>query len=327
MMSPTVFVYEHLTALGLGRDPADPLHSMYLEGLAMREAVAADFRALGHAAESTDLSAKLFRENLRKCDISLLIAPDRELAELVREVEAANVESLNSAESTIRIAACKIDMGRLWEETGVLTPRAMPFLDWFLKPTRFPIVCKPIHGVGSSSIFTIADENGIQPALRRAESEGENETSLLLQEWVPGRAASIAFLCGPAGNFPLIPAFQTLSADGRCHYLGGELPIPAALADRAVKLGSRALECLPGLKGYVGVDLVLGEAADGSEDFAIEVNPRLTTSYIGLRAMAGFNLAEAMLFAARGEPIGTMRWKRRRVRFSPDGRVAPADQV
>ena len=53
---------------------------------------------------------------------------------------------------------------------------------------------------------------------------------------------------------------------------------------------------MPGLSGYVGVDVVLGN--DG-RDWAIEINPRLTTSYVGLRALAGFNLAEAMLAVAR----------------------------
>ena len=57
---------------------------------------------------------------------------------------------------------------------------------------------------------------------------------------------------------------------------------------------------MPGLLGYVGVDLVLGDAADGSRDYAIEINPRLTTSYVGLRALADFNIAEAMLRAANG---------------------------
>ena len=95
----------------------------------------------------------------------------------------------------------------------------------------------------------------------------------------------------------------------------------------AVNLGTRAIECVPGLKGYVGVDLVLGDAADGSQDFAIEINPRLTTSYVGLRAIAEFNIAEAMLQIARGEAPPKMRWKAVRVRFEPDGMVAPVDQV
>jgi predicted ATP-grasp superfamily ATP-dependent carboligase len=67
--------------------------------------------------------------------------------------------------------------------------------------------------------------------------------------------------------------------------------------------------------------LVLGDADDGSRDYAIEINPRLTTSYIGLRALAEFNIAEAMLKIAQGEEVGERKWKPGRVRFGPDGTV------
>jgi predicted ATP-grasp superfamily ATP-dependent carboligase len=118
-----------------------------------------------------------------------------------------------------------------------------------------------------------------------------------------------------------LPVFQLLSDDGRMKFLGGELPMPADLAARAVKLAQAAADAVPGLLGYVGVDLVLGEAADGSRDFAIEINPRLTTSYIGLRALAQDNLAGAMLRAARGELTEAPAWKPGRVAFDSEGSI------
>jgi predicted ATP-grasp superfamily ATP-dependent carboligase len=47
---------------------------------------------------------------------------------------------------------------------------------------------------------------------------------------------------------------------------------------------------LPGLQGYVGVDLVL----TNQEAWLMEINPRLTTTYIGLRQVIQLNLAQAM---------------------------------
>src|SRR5262249_60759249 len=85
----------------------------------------------------------------------------------------------------------------------------------------------------------------------------ENHTgSMILQEFVPGQAASVAFLCGPRGYLPLVPTFQLLSDDGRFQYRGGELPIPPHLAERPVALARRAVECVPGLLAYVAVVLV-----------------------------------------------------------------------
>jgi predicted ATP-grasp superfamily ATP-dependent carboligase len=57
---------------------------------------------------------------------------------------------------------------------------------------------------------------------------------------------------------------------------------------------------LPEPLGYLGVDIVLGAAPNGDDDVVIEINPRLTTSYIGLRAACHQNLAEAMLVIAAG---------------------------
>jgi predicted ATP-grasp superfamily ATP-dependent carboligase len=71
----------------------------------------------------------------------------------------------------------------------------------------------------------------------------------------------------------------------------------------------------------VGVDLVLGDAADGSRDFAIEINPRLTTSYVGLRALCETNLAEMMVKMSDGESLPEIRWKPHRARFDADGSV------
>jgi len=109
--------------------------------------------------------------------------------------------------------------------------------------------------------------------------------------------------------------------DGRFQYLGGRLPIAPDLAARAVRIATAAVRCVPGLLGYVGVDVVLG---DDSRDWAIEINPRLTTSYVGLRALAKFNLAAAMLAAVRGEPLSEMAWHAGPVEFTPDGRVGGA---
>ena len=40
------------------------------------------------------------------------------------------------------------------------------------------------------------------------------------------------------------------------------------------------VESFSGLRGYVGVDVVLGQ----DKLYVVDVNPRLTTSYVGLRA-------------------------------------------
>jgi hypothetical protein len=121
-------------------------------------------------------------------------------------------------------------------------------------------------------------------------------------------------LCGPSGRVALEPCKQRISEDGRLRYLGGQLPLREGLAERARTLGERALAAMPAATGYVGVDLVLGRAPDGSEDAVIEINPRLTTSYIGLRSAVVGNLAQAMWHVARGE-MRTVQFKNETIEF------------
>src|SRR5262249_11900910 len=140
--------------------------------------------------------------------------------------------------------------------------------------------------------------------------------STLAQEFVPGRAASVAFLVGTDRTVPLVPCWQHLSDDGRFQYLGGELPIPPDLAARAEAVARQAIDCVRGLRGYVGVDVVLGE----TRDWAIEINPRLTTSYVGLRQLAAFNLAEAMLACVGACDWPVIAWHPGTVSFTPETR-------
>jgi tyramine---L-glutamate ligase len=150
----------------------------------------------------------------------------------------------------------------------------------------------------------------------------EHDSRWLWQQFVPGLSTSIAFLIGPAGNrIPLLPATQHLAEDGSFRYLGGILPLESRLAPRAQALAKQALDAIPGLLGFVGVDMVLGNDLACSQDYAIEINPRLTTSYVGLRAMAEVNLLGVLLDVVMGKEVPPILWKTGSVTFDALGQV------
>jgi predicted ATP-grasp superfamily ATP-dependent carboligase len=93
-----------------------------------------------------------------------------------------------------------------------------------------------------------------------------------------------------------------LSDDGRFKYLTSTLPLAPDLTRRAERLALRAIDSLHEPRGYLGVDLVLGDGAHGADDYVIEINPRLTTSYVILRTATRENLAQAMLTIISGDP-------------------------
>jgi hypothetical protein len=107
-----------------------------------------------------------------------------------------------------------------------------------------------------------------------------------------------------------------LSEDQTFQYRGGSLPIANSLAKRAEDLAERAADVLPDPLGYLGLDIVLGEEESG--DFIIEVNPRLTTSYVGLSQLSEDNFAGMMLRVAQGESC-VPRFQGQQVCFTASG--------
>jgi predicted ATP-grasp superfamily ATP-dependent carboligase len=113
------------------------------------------------------------------------------------------------------------------------------------------------------------------------------------------------------------PADQLLSDDGRFAYRGGR--IPAANTNHAAlqETARRACLAVPGLRGYVGVDLIV-PAKESAPVIVVEINPRLTTSYLGYRALTQGNLAEWLLCPAHyGQPI---TWRPGTVVFDSSGK-------
>ena len=259
-----------------------------------------------------------FRTLAGQCDWTLVIAPEFDDLLLGRSQTVLDIGGrlLGSLPGAIRLTSDKLATARYWHERGVRHPRTdlggapAPRVHSDLRSKSFvPFVLKPRHGAGSQATFLIRDMSEYPAILQAAHEEYPGE--FIVQPYVAGQAASVALLIGPMQTVPLLSARQHLSSDGRFRYEGGALPLPEPWASRAVALALQAVACIPGLQGYVGVDLVLGETGD----HAIEINPRLTTSYIGLRRLCGQNLADLMLRCVRGEPIEPITWAEASVEF------------
>jgi predicted ATP-grasp superfamily ATP-dependent carboligase len=280
----------------------------------MRDALADDFHAIdGVVCRTLDSDDPAeFRQQAAAADFTLVVAPESSgiLLDRCRRVIEAGGMLLGPSPEAVELCGDKLALARHFQSRGVPHPETWPLGG---EPRgRFPVVWKPRDGAGSQSTFLIRND-----ADRAAVERIDLPADLIAQAHVPGRAASAAVLIGPDEMRVLPPCLQSLSTDGRFQYLGGSLPIPAELAFRATRLAEAAVSGIAGLRGYVGVDLVLGEKSEN--DVVIEINPRLTTSYVGLRRYARGNLAAAMLRAVEGRAIGPLEWRTGRVAFSAEG--------
>ena len=89
------------------------------------------------------------------------------------------------------------------------------------------------------------------------------------------------------------------SPDEESRYYGGAVPFDHSLKEEALRAAERIVESIKGLRGYVGVDMILTR----EEPIVMEVNPRLTTSYIGLKKVVNFNPAQAIVDAVFGRKL------------------------
>ena len=308
-----ILVYECVSAGGLGRDV---LESLRREGRAMLDAVAEDFQRLPGVEVVTLASPDAFADTAASCAWTLVIAPefDDHLHSLSQTVLHVGGRLLGSQPAAIRLTGDKLATADFWRQRGVPHPPTQA-----LEPTAFasfapPWVMKPRFGAGSQATFLIRNQlDGLRvwsPAFHECP-----DAEFIVQQFVDGLAASVALLIGAKETIALLPARQHLSNDGRFRYQGGSLPLPEPLAQRAAALALRAVAGIEGLQGCVGVDLVLG---DDGVDYAIEINPRITTSYIGLRRLCRQNLAELMLKVAQGEAIQAPQWAAGEVQFGID---------
>src|SRR5579871_955390 len=322
-----VFVYEYTCATDTATDPLAA--SLRAEGSAMLSALMGDFGRIPEVETFTQQSTaapdheEVFRNLAAAADWTLVIAPECNgiLRTRCRWVLESGGRLLGPSPAAVALTSDKLALCQHLRKLGVPTPQSLLFVPGHEWPNlSFPMVWKPREGAGSQATFLVRDEDELRACTIQARAEGWQGESLI-QPFIPGLSASVAFLTGRRSCVALLPAEQCLSADGRFHYLGGKLPLATELARRAVQLAKQAVQTVPKPRGYLGVDVVLGADSDGGSDCVIEINPRPTTSYIGLRALAQTNLAEVLLHAAVGDEIPQIQWQAGAVQFGAAGTV------
>lgn len=340
MPETTVFLYEHITGGGMMNDDVpSPTNSLLNEGRAMITAIAEDFlRIRGvqvHLMLDSRLSIEMppaavvhrvagtreFEQTLLQlaagCQWTLLIAPEFDgiLAAIARSAEATGARLLSPCSEVVADASNKRVTSEQLASHQIPVPRATSVPAGHPLPSDFcyPAVIKPVDGAGSIDVLLVEtpDDGGVWHCPMR------------LEQFCPGIPASVAVLTGGGRSITCPAVRQLLSDDGRFTYRGGEFPLDGGLARRAEQLATAAVAALQPNIGYLGVDLVLGADPQGRDDVVIEINPRLTTSYIGLRHAVHENLAELMLHLAsgKGKEFLKLSCRQHKVQFWACGRV------
>jgi predicted ATP-grasp superfamily ATP-dependent carboligase len=346
-----ILVHEYASGGGLAGRPVP--RSLAREGSAMLAALVTDLTAIpGLQVVTTsdprfplqapasvevvtlpDSSPRPFFRNLdpliSTADAVWLIAPesDRCLERLAARVERKGVRLLGSSAAAIRAASDKARLARILRRHGVPHPATRDLvlespnrlwnskLKSIAREIDYPIVTKPIRGAGCEGVWLVRSSRELHRAVQTFRGCPGKE-HLLLQEYVPGMAASVSLLADGRRAVALAVNSQCMRPGRPFSYEGGVTPLDHPLAAEAAEAAVRACEAVPGLRGYIGVDVML--TASGA--VVIEVNPRLTTAYLGVRRALQENVAEMAIAACAGT-LPAPPVPRQSIRFASDGQV------
>ena len=237
----------------------------------------------------------IWEQCIRASDAVLLIAPETGgvLEKLTQLAERLNKFVLGSTASAIKLAGDK------WLTYQSFISHHTPTLETYLAHA-LPInmegtyVAKPRDGAGCDDMAVFEDAQSLRVWLRG------REYTHIVQPYQKGDAASFSMLCKNGSAYLLSCNSQHIQIEGqRLRYNGGLMNGMHEHCESFNTLAQKIAQAMPGLAGYVGVDLIVYQG----EYFVLEINPRLTTSYIGLHQACGCNPAQMLLDLFYNKPF------------------------
>jgi predicted ATP-grasp superfamily ATP-dependent carboligase len=261
------------------------------------------------------------------CDALLVIAPETGgvLQEVLGFLEASRAGScffLHSPARFAELCADKVRTSLTLREAGVPSVLHVPVaLGLNGAPHRmqvgFPLVGKPRDGAGSGRTYLCSSAQEWERILATLVAEGLL-SSYCVSPFCPGLACSVSVLVGNSCCMVAPAMMQWIQGDQQLSYGGGAGPLPEPVQRWLCALAVGVLEALGPARGYVGIDAVVswdelarlggsqlskpegyeGDSSVRPPAWVIEVNPRVTTSYVGLRRAVKINLAGLLLACA-----------------------------
>ncbi|MDM7938810.1 MAG: ATP-grasp domain-containing protein [Methanothrix sp.] len=282
-----ILIAEYASAIGMGG-------TCELEGRAMLAALVGSFVNCGHEVVYPTSGPMLkagrgyivgrpeeFEEILEavKVDAGLLIAPDG-LQPRFLEILEHNTVNLGCSPDVARICADKLLC------TSVLSHAGVPVAEIVASPEPCDRGChryvvKPRMGCGSEGVHIT--------------SFVQADSTEIVTRYYEGLHLSASFIVGKEGFLPLTLNRQLIEFEGeRMSYQGSQVPYNTPRATEVWEAAKKAA-CALGLRGYAGIDFVLGDLPR-----AVDVNARPTTSIIGIVRVMREEIGELMLAACFG---------------------------
>ncbi|MDI1300076.1 ATP-grasp domain-containing protein [Methylotenera sp.] len=315
-----LFVCEFITGGGLCAEALPA--SLVKEGALMRDALLADLIELDSYEIVTTHDARLvasplvksslqvdsdfedcFKNMLTQVDLVWLIAPESngtllKLSELCYE---ADVIFLGCEFDSTLIGTSKSLAYEALKEAQIFTIPTIAGDEFILDETFSAAqslqtlscsrwVAKPKDGAGCDGITVFDDLQKLMAWLK----QDDRYLNYIIQPYQQGIAASLSMLCRAGKGWLLSCNEQHISFDSDTFSLNGvAVNGMQAYWQRFETLARKVAKMLPDAAGYMGIDVIVD--VENDKIYVVEINPRLTTSYVGLREAIGHNPAKLIL--------------------------------
>ena len=305
-----LLVFEFITGGGMIGSPLPP--SLLLEGGMIRNALLADLAHIPDVdvtltrdsrcpwhdpgfpvrriePEIGENGFELFERALSNIDVVWPIAPETGgvLAQLAKLARMAEKFVFVSDLKTLAICASKYQTALVLHSAGVnIVPTFRP--NDSLPAIDGEWISKPDDGAGGHGIRRWSSHVAASQAAFAAE-----QSSSIVQPLYQGESLSLSIFCiDGVAQLLSINQQHLLWRDDQVFLAGLTVNAIPHTEPNFRALAQQIVSALPGLRGYIGVDLIRSE--DGVLT-VLEINPRLTTSYCGLREALGINVAQLVL--------------------------------
>ena len=233
------------------------------------------------------------------------------LYKITEILEENNVEIYNSSSEACRISSDKFET---YEKLAGIVPQPRSFkmkidktgywkraIDnlyekWQAEDPLTPLklIIKPLIGVDCEDIVIIENIEDLTLDLDRIFKPGSR---ILIQEFIDGIDVSVSLLSDGEKAVPISLNEQYVQLkDDKGKYLGGKLPYDNKYSKEACEIAVKAIEAIDGLKGFVGVDLIINaDEKDIYSVYLLEINSRFTTPYVGLKEVSNINIGKTII--------------------------------
>ena len=240
----------------------------------------------------------------RTCDAGIVIAPDDILADLTEIVEESTV-NLGCPSKSVRNCADKLVCSRILSDNGIAVPGIIDDAnagningaDDADAGARY--VIKPRSGCASEgiSIVTARQERSVDVTAykdRTLPEKANLSDDFIVTELVSGEHLSASLILGKT-MLPLTVNKQMVEIGTETiMYNGGVVPYQTPRWEEVMDTAAKAADVL-GCRGYVGVDIVAGDKL-----YVVDVNPRPTTSVLGIAKVIDHEIGDLIIRAGLG---------------------------